>query len=100
MLKPKNIICFSAEVTTRIASFKGLDKLDAGRFFDVVDGATRGHSLKLFKRRVRLNVGKYKFGNRVFDEWNGLAEDVVMAGSLVTFKAKLDHHLRNVRGFV
>ena len=25
-------------------------------------------------------------------------EDVVMAGCLVTFKAKLDHHLRNVRG--
>ena len=24
----------------------------------------------------------------------------VMAGSLVTFKAKLDHHLRKVRGFV
>ena len=64
----------------------------------MVDGATRGHSLKLFKRRVRLDVGKYKFGNRVCDEWNGLAEDVVMAGSLVTFKAKLDHHLRNVRG--
>ena len=31
---------------------------------------------------------------------NGTAEEVVMAGSLVTFKAKLDHHLRNVRGFV
>ena len=56
--------------------------------------------MKLFKRRVRLDVGKYKFGNRVCDEWNGFAEDVVMAGSLVIFKAKLDHHLRNVRGFV
>ena len=31
---------------------------------------------------------------------NRLADDVVMAGSLVTFKAKLDHQLRNVRGFV
>ena len=30
----------------------------------------------------------------------GLADDVVMVGSLVTFKAKLDHHLRNVWGFV
>ena len=77
---------------------KGLDKLGPGRFFDVVDGATRGHSLKLFKRRVRLDVGKYKFGNRVCVEWNGVAEDVVMAGSLVTFKAKLDHHLRNFIG--
>ena len=56
--------------------------------------------MKLFKRRVRLDVGKYKFGNRVRDEWNGLAEGVVIAGSLVTFKAKFDHHLRNVRRFV
>ena len=80
--------------------FKGLDRLDPERFFDVVDGATRGHSLKLFKRRVRLDVGKYRFRNRVCDKWKGLAEDVVMAGSLVTCKAKLDHHLRNVRGFV
>ena len=71
-------------------NFKGLDKLDSKRFFDVVDGATRGHSLKLFKRRVRLDVGKYKFGNRVCDEYNGLTDEVVM----VTFKAKLDHHLR------
>ena len=77
-----------------------MDKLDPGRFFDVADGATRRHVLKLFKRRVGLDVRKYKFGNRVCDEWNGLAEDVVMAGSLVTFKAKLDHHLRNVKGFV
>ena len=26
--------------------------------------------------------------------------DVVSAGSLNTFRARLDHHLRNVRGFV
>ena len=38
-------------------------------------------------------------GNRTFDDWNSF-EDVVMAGSLVTFKGKLDHHLKNVRGFV
>ena len=40
-------------------------------------------------------MGKYKFGNRVWDVWNGLANDVVMvvmvvmARSLVTFKASL-----------
>ena len=66
----------------------------------MVDGTMRGHSLKLFKRRVRLDVGKYKFGNRVCDEGNGLSEDVVIAGSLVTLKARLDHQLRNVKGFV
>ena len=49
---------------------KGLNRLDPGRFFDVAHGTTRGHSLKLFKRRASLDVGKYMFGNRVCDEWN------------------------------
>ena len=41
----------------------------------------------------------YKCGNRVCNVWNNLlAEDVVSAESLNTFKARLDHHLRNVRG--
>ena len=31
---------------------------------------------------------------------NGMAEDVVMAGNLATFKVEPDHHLRNVWGFV
>ena len=61
---------------------------------------TRGHSYKLFKKRVSLDVGRFNFGNRVCNEWNMLSEDVVSAGSLNTFKAKLDHHLRIVRGFV
>ena len=34
------------------------------------------------------------------NEMGRLMTRMVMAGSLVTFKAKLDHHLRNVRGFV
>ena len=36
----------------------------------------------------------------VCNEWNFLTEDVVSTGSLNTIKARLDHHLRNVRGFV
>ena len=47
---------------------------------------------------MSLDVGRFKFGNRVCNEWNMLSEDVVSAGSLNTFKAKLDHHLRIVRG--
>ena len=83
---------YMADLIEVYKMFEGLDNFDPGRFFNVVDGAARGHSLKLFKRRVRLDVGKYKFGNRVCDKWNGLAEDVVIAGSLVTFKG-LDQSL-------
>ena len=61
-------------------------------------GVTRGHSFELFKKRVSLDVGRYKFGSKVCNEWNVLTEDVVSAGLLNTFKARLDHHLMNVRG--
>ena len=80
--------------------FNGLDSLDLGRYFVREVGVTRGHSFKLFKKRVSLDVGMCKFGNRVCNKWNLLTEDVVSAGSLNTFEARLDHHLRNVREFV
>ena len=76
----------------------GLDSLDPGSFFVRDVGVTTGHSFELFKKRVSLDVGRYKFGNRVCNEWNLLTQDVVSAESLNTFKAQLDHHLRNVRG--
>jgi len=39
-------------------------------FFDYDKGNSRGHSKKLFKRRSRLDIRKYVFGNRVTDKWN------------------------------
>ena len=54
---------------------------------------------KLFKKRCSLDVGRFKFANRVCEEWNGLDDDVVEVGSVNAFKRKLDHHLRNVRGY-
>ena len=62
------------------------------------DDGRSGHSFKLFTRRFRLYVGRFKFANRVCEEWNGLDDDVVAVGSVNAFKRKLDHHLRNVRG--
>ena len=43
--------------------FNGLDSLDPGRYFVRDVGVTRGHSFKLFKKRVSLDVGMFKFGN-------------------------------------
>ena len=80
--------------------FNGLDSLDSGKYFVRDVGVTREHSFKLLKKRVTLDVGRYKFGNSVCAEWNLLTEDVVSAGLINTFKARLDHHLRNVREFV
>ena len=35
----------------------------------------------------------------VCGEWNRLGDGIVSAGTVNVFKMRLDHHLRNVRGF-
>ena len=60
---------------------------------------TRGHSCKMFKKSFNLDIGKYRFSNRICLEWNSLSEDIVDAKNLNSFKDKLDRHLKTVRGF-
>ena len=64
----------------------------------VGDGARRGHSFKLFKKRYRMDVGNIKFAGRVCEEWNRLR--IVSARTVNIFKTRLDHHWRNMRGYL
>ena len=73
----------------------GIDKVDKDKFFTVYRySATRGHSLKLFKKRSRLLVRANSFSNRVVDSWNSLTEDIVNAPSLNAFKSRLKRFWR------
>ena len=54
--------------------------------------ATRGHPLKLFKRRSRLNVRANSFSMRVIDNWNSLPTNVVLAPSVNSFINRLNKH--------
>jgi hypothetical protein len=49
----------------------------------------RGHSLKLQKQRVRTDVAKYFFKNRIVDSWNQLDEELVTAPNIKTFKDRI-----------
>ena len=40
---------------------------------------TRGNSCKLFKKRFRIDTGKYISGNRVVNDWNQLPDCVIQA---------------------
>lgn len=81
---------------------KGMEGLKEEFFFEKsrrgVDG-TRNNSHSFFKRRVRLDVGKYHFANRVVEDWNRLPNGVIEVESVNAFKGKLDFYLEHVRGF-
>ena len=73
----------------------GIDRIDAGKFFEMSGTGTRGHSLKLYKKSVRLDIKKYSFSTRVVDAWNNLADSVVSAESLNVFKSRLNKQYKD-----
>ena len=56
------------------------------KFFEFNETSRRGHKLKLFKKRFRLDVKKYGFSSRVVDDWNNLSECCVNSVSINCFK--------------
>jgi len=64
-------------------------------FFQLDEGGRRGHDHKLFKKRFRLNVRKYKFSNRVIDNWNLLSANCVKCSTINTFKKHLSSELES-----
>ena len=77
----------------------GLEGLKEKDFFIKGNGRGREHDFKLFKKRVRLDIAKYSFGNRVCTPWNNLPHAVVAASNVNLFKSRLDNYLSNIRGF-
>ena len=56
----------------------------------VSNAVTRGNSYKIVKHRVRLDVRKYFYVNRVVNVWNCLNYNVVCSRTLHEFVHKLD----------
>ena len=53
---------------------------------------TRGHPLKLAKRKFSLDVCKYSFSRRVEKMWNNLPNVVISAPSTNAFENRLDKY--------
>ena len=51
---------------------------------------TTGNDLRLQKSRVKYDLRKFGFSNRVVNTWNSLPNLVVSANNTDTFKARLD----------
>ena len=59
------------------------------------NSATRGNSFKLYKDRVKYDLRKYFFTNRIVDLWNSLPDTVVTADNVNLFKSRLDRYWIN-----
>ena len=55
----------------------GVYDINGDLFFQLDEGGRRGHDQELFKKRFRLNISKYSFGNRLIYNWNSLSADCI-----------------------
>ena len=70
---------------------KGESAIPRNSFFRAdTNERTRGHSRKLANDNFRLDVRKYFFSQRIVRRWNSLSEEVISAGSVNTFKKRLE----------
>ena len=68
----------------------GMSAIPFSSFFEFeISGRTRGHSLKLRKKRCCLDLRLYFFSERVVSLWNCLDERTVKSASLNCFKGNL-----------
>ena len=69
---------------------KGIVDLNYATFFKLSTNNTRGHELKLFKQRNRLNVRRNFFSQRIVESWNVLPEEIVNCATVMHFEKLYD----------
>ena len=67
-------------------------------FFTFSKRTGRKNTMKLYKKRVNSDLGKYSFAFRVVEPWNALPNEIVTANDEISFKCKLDYYLGEGRG--
>ena len=77
----------------------GWEGVDYGKFFSLEDHHYNlwGHSKKIARTNMNLDVRKKFFSRKVIEKWNSLTEGEVSATSISSFKAKYDKLEKNGR---
>ena len=86
-----------------IQAFKllmGLDQINYNNCFVLdVNTSKRGHTLKVAKPRVRLDIRLHSVSHRVVNYWNNLPVEIVEYQSINNFKYKLSMFLSTQHDF-
>ncbi len=69
---------------------EGIEKIDVNGYVIPSQTSLRGHSKKLYMKRLKKDVKRYSFPDRAIDKWNALPEEVVCVKSIHSFKEKYD----------
>ena len=73
--------------------FKGYIDIDPNIFFKLNDNMTRGHSLKIYKKRSNTTIRKTFFSQRVINQWNDLPASIFNLTSVPEFEKAYDRHM-------
>ena len=73
--------------------FKGYINIDPNIFFKLNGNMTRGHSLKIYKKRANTTIRKNFFSQRVINQWNDLPASIIESTSVLDFEKAYDRHM-------
>jgi len=74
----------------------GCSDVGVGLFFQVMSNRTSRNDLKLCQGRLRLDIRKNFFTERLVKHWNRLPREVVEASSQEVFNRGIDAELRDM----
>ena len=78
---------------------KDLSKVNKHSIFERnTSTRTRGHNLKLTKQRVKTDIRKFTFSQRVVNQWNALTSDAIESKTINEFKGHLRRLLPRTTG--
>ncbi len=66
-----------------------MEKIDVKEYVIPTQSSLRGHSKKLYKKRLKKDVKKYSFPDRAIDKWNALPEELVCVKSILVLEKSM-----------
>ena len=79
---------------------KKFTRLAIMKFFKLNDNMTRGHSLKIYKKRSNTTIRKTFFSQRVINQWNDLPASIINLTSVPEFEKAYDRHMSDKKFIV